>query len=107
MRLVELLAAVAVVSAAFGLLTLDGYYEARTWQLEAKKPAPIYETDIYPYASGSPPNRIVGYLNPGVSPEIIGMGKGKEWWYWEVRLPSGERGFIFAPDVDAKHKGTT
>jgi hypothetical protein len=96
---------VASILAITGGIWLYNYREAQSWLLEVRTSAPIYETDEYPYGSQSPPNRVVGYLKPGEKPDVISMGYGKDWPYWKVRLPSGERGYLFAPDVDFKRKG--
>jgi hypothetical protein len=96
---------VASIFAITGGTWLYNYWEAQSWLLEIRTPAPIYETDEYPYGSQSSLNRVVGYLKPGEKPDVISMGYGKDWPYWKVRLPSGERGYLFAPDVDFKRKG--
>ena len=94
-----------LVAWAIYLQVLD-YFEARSWRISANGniPSPIYETDIYPYGSQSPPNQIIGYLKPGEVADIVSMGYGKEWPFWKVRLESGKRGFIFAPDVKSEKK---
>jgi hypothetical protein len=87
-------------------LRITNYYEAQSWKIstDGNKPSPVYETDFYPYGSQSPPNRIIGYLKPGEVADIVSMGSGKEWPFWKIRLKSGARGFVFAPDVKAEKK---
>jgi hypothetical protein len=83
-------------------LELERHYQARAWRVEAKVRAPVYETAVYPYGSQSPSNRVVAYLGPGERPEVLAVDFGKEWPSWEIRLPSGQRGFLFAPDIIAE-----
>jgi hypothetical protein len=83
------------------ILRVQNYHEARSWSIEIKVRTPVYETSAYPYGSQSPPNAIVGYLEVGSKPDVRAMAYDKPWPYWEVRLESGKRGYIFAPDVEA------
>jgi hypothetical protein len=85
------------------LLTLRDA-KAQSWLLEVKIRAPVHENEAYPYGSNSPPNRVVAYLQPGEKPQVISGGFGKEWPYWKVRLPSGQTGYLFAPDVAFKQE---
>jgi hypothetical protein len=96
--------AIATVMAVVGVVQLDNYWAAQNWHLEVKTRTPIYKTDDYPYGSQSLPNKVIGYLNPGEKPNILGMDYGKEWPYWIVRLSSGQKGYLFAPDVEFKRK---
>ncbi len=43
---------------------------------------------------------IVGYIEVGGKPDVRGITYDKPWPYWEVRLQSGQRGYLFAPDVE-------
>ena len=95
------------LSLAFGgylLLRVQNYYEARTFDLEVKARAPVYEKSSYPYGTQSPPNAIVGYLEVGSKPDVRGITYDKPWPYWEVRLESGKTGYLFAPDVQVHGK---
>lgn len=94
-----------VLAAVVVVLRLNAHREMQGWRIDTKAPTPIYETDSYPYGSQSHLNPVVGYLNPGDRPKIIGMSYGKEWRVWEVSLPSGKSGFIFDPDVEVRREG--
>lgn len=96
---------VGVVAAGVGAWRVHNYYEARSWHIEVKERAPVYEDDAYPYASQSPRNRIVGYLEPGEAADVSSINYGKDYVYWKVRLKSGERGYLFSPDVEIRREG--
>src|SRR3989454_1172898 len=66
--------------------------------------APIYANPTYPYGSQSPPNPIIGYLEVGSKPHVRRMEFVEPWPYWEVRLESGARGYLFAPDVKVSRR---
>lgn len=104
MKSIKVIIVIVLLAAGAIYLSIADYYEARSWRVSTNGniPAPIYETDNYPYGSLSPPNRVVGYLKPGEVANIVSMGYGKEWPFWKVRLESGNRGFIFAPDVKSE-----
>jgi len=106
MRSANVVIIILILAAGATFLRIADYFEARSWRVSTNGniSSPIYETDNYPYGSQSPPNRVVGYLKPGEIADIVSMGYGKEWPYWKVRLQSGNRGFLFAPDVKAEKK---
>lgn len=93
-----------VVGLIIGAIWYNEHLEAQRWVITNVTRAPVYETDEYPYATASLPNRVVGYLEPGEVPRVLSMGVDKYWPHWKVVLPSGQQGYIFAPDVKAKRK---
>src|SRR5437867_13354957 len=99
-----LLLALALVVIGYIGMRLQNYNEARSWHIEVRGRAPIYERSRYPYGSQSPPNPIVGYLEVGSKPDVRGMVYAEPWPYWEIQLESGERGYLFAPDVEISRK---
>jgi hypothetical protein len=106
MKMKNTIILILLLVAGIAYVRITDNLEARSWKISTNgnKPSPVYETDIYPYGSQSPPNRIIGYLKPGEVADIVSMGYGKEWPFWKIRLKSGERGFIFAPDVTTEKK---
>jgi hypothetical protein len=102
--LVVPLLAFGLVVMGFVGMRIQSYNEARSWGIEVKVRAPVYEKPIYPYGTQSPPNRVVGYLEVGSKPDVRGMGWREPWPYWEVQLQSGARGYLFAPDVEVSRK---
>jgi hypothetical protein len=84
----------------------QNYYEARSFDIEVKVRAPVYEKSTYPYGTQSPPNPIVGYIEVGSKPDVQGITYDKPWHHWEVRLESGRTGYLFAPDVEVRGKRT-
>lgn len=96
--------AIAVFVAVVGVVQLVNYWGTQSWHLDVKTRAPVYETDEYPYGSQLLPNKVVGYLEPGDIPKVLAMHYGNEWPYLVVRLPSGQKGYLFAPDVELKRK---
>ena len=99
-----LLLALVLAVAGYAGMRVQNYNEARSWHIEVKVRAPIYEKSSYPYGSQSPPNAIVGYLEVGAKPNIRSMGWAEPWPYWEVQLESGKRGYLFAPDVKVSRR---
>lgn len=100
-RNVYLILAVSVIAAGYVVMRVENYYEARRWHIEVKVRAPVYEKPIYPYGTQSPPNPVVGYLEVGAKPDLRSVDYDKDYPYWEVRLESGKRGYLFMPDVQA------
>jgi len=92
--------------AGVGLLGMlfESNIEAERWDVEVSVRAPIYANPTYPYGSESPPNSIIGYLEVGSKPHLRRIVLVEPWPYWEVRLESGERGYLFAPDVHVKRR---
>jgi hypothetical protein len=103
-RRVFLILAVILIACGYAALRLEGYYEAQRWQFDVSVRAPAYENSSYPYGSQSPPNAIVGYIEVGTQPDARSMDYGKDYPYWEVRLASGQRGYLFGPDVRVRPK---
>jgi hypothetical protein len=101
-RYVYLVLAFAVVLGGYVALRLQNYYEARSFDIEVKVRAPVYQKSSYPYGSQSPPSLIVGYIEVGAKPDVRGITYDKPWPYWEVRLESGKTGYLFAPDVEVR-----
>jgi hypothetical protein len=58
LKLNWIIVVIIVFAAGAALLRAAQYKEARSWRISSDVPAPIYEKDIYPYGSESPPNRI-------------------------------------------------
>jgi hypothetical protein len=85
---------------------LQNYNEARSFDIEVKVRAPVYEKSTYPYGTQSPPNPIVGYIEIGSKPDVQAITYDKPSHYWEVRLDSGKTGYLFAPDVEVRGKRT-
>src|SRR5258706_13665021 len=83
---------------------LSGLRDA-SYQLRVEKRAPVYARGTYPYVQSPEPNEIIGYLRAGDTPEVVGMRWESKRPQWEVRLASGERGFVFFPDVDIVDRG--
>jgi hypothetical protein len=98
------LLALGLVVIGFVGTRIQSYNEARSWRIEVKVRAPVYENPTYPYGTQSRPNRIVGYLEVGSKPEVRGIAYVEPWPYWEVQLQSGARGYLFAPDVEVSRK---
>lgn len=92
------------IGCSLGAIWLHDHWETQRWVLGSVNRAPVYETDEYPYATASVPNRIVGYLEPGQVPKVLSMGADKYWPHWKVVLPSGQKGYIFAPDINARRR---
>jgi len=99
-----LVLALSLVVIGYIGMRVQNYIEARSWHIEVKVRAPVYESSSYPYGSQSPPNSIVGYLEVGSKPDVRGMRYDEPWPYWEVQLESGKRGYLFAPDVKISRK---
>jgi hypothetical protein len=104
-RYVCLLLLLSLVLGVYAVFRVQNYYEARSFDLRVKVRTPVYERSRYPYATQSPLNTIVGYLEVGSTPDVRGMTYDKPWPYWEVRLESGGTGYLFAPDVEISRKG--
>ena len=94
-----------MIGTVVGAIWLHQRSEAQHWILTSVNRTPVNETDEYPYATASVPNRVVGHLEPGQVPEVLSMGADKYWPHWKVVLPSGQKGYIFAPDINARRRG--
>ena len=99
---------IAIVAAAL-VAALAGWFflEQRrvdNWAVTVATRAPVYESDEYPYATGSKPNKVVGFLEAGEQPHVLSVSYGYDWIIFEVQLPSGARGYLFDADAETKRK---
>jgi len=78
-RYAYLVLALGLVVVGYVVMRVQNYHEARSWNIEVKVRAPVYESSSYPYGSQSPPNAIVGYIEVGSKPDVRGMEYGKDW----------------------------
>jgi hypothetical protein len=100
-RLVIVLIFVATISVGWWFISRPSQVE---WDVVVSSRAPVYASRHYPYGTASRPNPVVGYLEPGAAPKVLGVYNDKPWPVYEVKLPSGVDGFLFAVDVDAKSR---